>query len=352
MHSAKSAEHNALPRPKTMILAGDIGGTSTRLAVFDVQDGTLKPTVTEKFSSRAHNGLDEIVRQFVSAHNVQVEYATFGIAGPVRQGRAEATNLPWVVDAHELSGELGNVNVSLLNDLEANTYGIFELEPADLAVINGGSHSDTGNVAVISAGTGLGEAGATWDGSHYIIFATEGGHTDFAPRDDLEIALLQYMRQRIGGRVSYERVLSGPGLHMIYEFLRDTGRGTEEDWLRDELKQNDSSAVVSMHGLDGKSELCVSALDLFVTLYGAEAGNLALKMMALRGVYIGGGIAPKIIARLESGLFMDAFASKGRFEPMLRSIPIRVLLNDQAALLGAARFAAIHAEREKLAREI
>ncbi len=325
-----------------MILAGDIGGTSTRLAAFEVQDGHLKLTLGEKYSSRAHKGLDEIVGVFLRAHPVTVEYAVFGIAGPVRNGRVEATNLPWVVDAARLT-ELVTANVSLLNDLEANTYGIFELAPKDFAVINAGSPLDGGNIAVVSAGTGLGEAGAAWDGTRFVVFATEGGHTDFAPRDDLEIDLLQYMRRRLGGRVSYERVLSGPGLHMIYEFLRDTGRGVEEDWLREEMAQGDPSVVISQHGLDGKSELCVQALDLFVTLYGAEAGNLALKLMATRGVFIGGGIAPKIISKLQSGLFMDAFASKGRFEPLLRSIPVRVLLNDQAALLGAAHYAAIQA---------
>src|SRR5581483_5937771 len=189
------------------------------------------------------------------------------------------------------------------------------------AVINAGSPIDGGNIAGMSAGTGLGEAGAAWDGTRFVVFATEGGHTDFAPRDDLEIDLLQYMRRRLGGRVSYERVLSGPGLHMTYEFLRDTERGVEEDWLREEMAQGDPSAIISQHGLDGKSELCVQALDLSVTLYGAEAGNLVLKLMATRGVFIGGGIAPKIFSKLQSGLFMDAFASKGRFEPLLRSIP-------------------------------
>ncbi|MCC7164213.1 MAG: glucokinase [Anaerolineae bacterium] len=327
-----------------MILAGDIGGTSTRLAYFQVKDDKLVPVLTEKFSSRDHTGLEEIVREFLSKHSVKVEHAAFGIAGPVRRQRVEATNLPWVIDAAVLKSELVTAEVSLLNDLEANTYGIFELGPNDFAVLNVGNPVDPGNIAVISAGTGLGEAGATWDGSRFVVYATEGGHTDFAPRDELEIDLFLYVRRRLGGRVSYERILSGPGILTIYQFLRDTGRGIEEPWLRDELQGGgDPSAIVARNGLSAKSKLASHALDLFVELYGAEAGNLALKMMATRGIFIGGGIAPKILPRLQSGLFMQAFSEKGRFGNLLRSIPVRVLLNDQAALFGAARFAALQA---------
>lgn len=327
-----------------MILAGDIGGTSTRLAYFEVVNGRLKPVLSEKFSSREHKGLEEIVREFLQKHSFKVEHAAFGIAGPVRRQRVEATNLPWVVDAAVMKSELVTADVFLLNDLEANTYGIFELAPTDFAVINSGSPADSGNIAVISAGTGLGEAGATWDGTRFVVYATEGGHTDFAPRDELEIELLMYVRQRIGGRVSYERILSGPGIHMVYQFLRDRGHGVQEPWLSDELEQDDPAAVISQHGMDNTSELCARALDLFVALYGAEAGNLALKMMATRGVFVGGGIAPKILAKMTGGTFIDAFVEKGRFETLLRTIPVRVLLNDQAALLGAARFAGLQAK--------
>lgn len=324
-----------------MILAGDIGGTTTRLAYFQPEKGRLKSLISEKFSSRAHSGLEEIVRAFLNKHSVHVEHAAFGIAGPVRHQRVEATNLPWVIDAATLKSELVTADVFLLNDLEANTYGIFELAPTDFAVLNSGSPVDSGNIAVISAGTGLGEAGATWDGSRFVVYATEGGHADFAARDELEIELLLYVRQRLGGRVSYERLLSGPGIYTIYQFLRDTNRGTEDKWLREEMQHGDTSAIVSQHGLDGKSELCARALDLFVTIYGAEAGNLALKMMATRGVFIGGGIAPKILPKMQGGLFIKAFTEKGRFENLLRTIPVRILLNDQAALLGAARFAGL-----------
>ncbi|MBI4674628.1 MAG: glucokinase [Chloroflexi bacterium] len=330
-----------------MILAGDIGGTSTRLALFEVRGGQLAQILSEKFSSRAYKGLNEIVSEFMRANPIKVEHAAFGIAGPVRKGRVEATNLPWVVDAAALASELVTANVSLLNDLEANTYGIFELAPKDFAVINPGSPAEGGNIGVISAGTGLGEAGATWDGARFIVFATEGGHADFAPRDELEIDLLLYVQKRLEGRVSYERLLSGPGLYTIYEFLRDTERGVEEAWLRDELGDNDAAALIGQYGMEGKSELCMRALDLFVSIYGAEAGNLALKLMASRGIFVGGGIAPKILTKMQSGLFMDAFSAKGRFEELLRAIPVRVLLNDQAALLGAARYAGLQAGLER-----
>jgi glucokinase len=326
-----------------MILAGDIGGTSTRLAYFEVDNGKLKPVINERFSSRGRAGLEEIVLEFLRKYPVKVEFASFGIAGPVRNQRVEATNLPWVIDAASLKSSLVTTDVFLINDLEANTYGIFELQPTDFAVLNAGNPTEAGNIAVISAGTGLGEAGATWDGSRFVVYATEGGHTDFAPRNEIEIDLLLYMRKRLGGRVSYERLLSGPGVYNIYQFLRDTGRGTEEPWLRQEIEKDDPSAVVSRYGLEGKSELAVKTLDLFVELYGAEGGNLALKMMATRGVFIGGGIAPKILPRMLTGRFMDAFADKGRFEHLLRTVPVRILLNDQAALLGAARFAGLEA---------
>jgi glucokinase len=326
-----------------MILAGDIGGTSTRLAIFEVRGERLVQIESEKFPSRAYDGLDEIVKEFLQHHPAKIEHAAFGIAGPVIKGRVETTNLPWVIEASRLASELVTGSVSLLNDLEANTYGIFELTPKDFAVLNPGSPLEGGNIGIISAGTGLGEAGATWDGTRFIVFATEGGHTDFAPRTEEEIDLLRYGQQQFGAHVSYERFLSGPGLYTLYQFLRDTGRGTEENWLREEMQHTDPSAVIGQYGISGKSELCVRALDLFVTLYGAEAGNLALKLMATRGIFVGGGIAPKILPKLQSGAFMEAFTAKGRFTKALSAIPVRVLLNDQAALLGAARYAGLQA---------
>lgn len=323
-----------------IILAGDTGGTSTRLAYFELKDGRLVPVVVQQYRSREYRGLNEIVRTFVGAHPMPIAHAAFGIAGPVRGGRVQTPNLPWVVDGASLAGELGLPSVSLLNDLEANTYGVLALEPKDFALINAGVADPQGNVAVISAGTGLGEAGAIWDGARLTVFASEGGHSDFAPRNELEAELMLYVRKKYGEHASYERVLSGPGLYNVYQFLRDTGRGTEEDWLRDAMGDAAPAATISQMGLEGKSELCVRALDLFITLYGAEAGNWALKIKSTGGVYIGGGIAPKLLPKLQSRLFMDAFMEKGRLSTLLEAMPVAVVLNDQAALIGSAHLAA------------
>lgn len=323
-----------------MILAGDIGGTKTNLALFEADGVQLKPIVEATFPSHEHTGLEDIVQRFLSAHAVRVEQASFGVAGPVRHGRCEAVNLAWVVDAQPLACLLGLETVGLINDLEANAYGIAALTPQDLIVLNAGTPEAEGNAAVIAAGTGLGEAGLYWDGKRHRPFASEGGHADFAPRRALEVELLRYLLAEFE-HVSWERVLSGPGLYNVYRFLRDTGRGVEPPWLRKEMRQHDPSAAISRAGLAGTCGLCVQALDLFVSLYGAEAGNLALKVMATGGVFIGGGIAPKIIDKLKAGTFMQAFMGKGRLKPLLEAMPVRVILNDKTALLGAARYAAL-----------
>jgi glucokinase len=325
-----------------MILAGDVGGTSTRLAFFNVEGGRLKLAVEQTYPSRDHGSLDEILRVFISTHQQAADCAAFGIAGPVRRGRVETPNLSWVVEAESLERELGLKSIGLINDLEANAYGIATLAEEDFEVLNAGAPDATGNAAVISAGTGLGEAGLFWDGARHHPFACEGGHADFSPRNEIEIELLRYLLGRFG-HVSWERVVSGPGLYSIYEFLRDTGRGEEPAWLAAEVRQNDPSLVVSQHGLQNAAPICVEALDLFVSLYGAEAGNLALKMMATGGIYLGGGIAPKIAGKLKDPSFMAAFVNKGRFKSLLADIPVRVILNDKTALFGAARYAALQA---------
>jgi glucokinase len=322
-----------------MILAGDVGGTHTRLAVFDDTGGRLTPAAEATFPSREHGSLEAVLLKFNAAHLLSIDRACFGVAGPVRNGRCDATNLAWVVDARLLARELRLQAVGLINDLEANAWGIGVLEPDDLALLNPGAPDAEGNQAIISAGTGLGEAGLTWDGKQHRPFATEGGHSDFAPRNHLEVELLEYLLTQFH-RVSYERVVSGPGLLNIYRFLRDTGRGEEPAWLAERMRDQDPGAVISQAGLEGKSDLCVEALDLFVSLYGAEAGNLALKVLATGGVYLGGGIAPKIIRKLQDPIFLNAFTAKGRMKPLLQAIPVRVILNDKTALLGAARYAA------------
>jgi glucokinase len=325
-----------------MILAGDIGGTNSRLAFFREHGGRLEPVVEATYPSRDHATLEAIVKTFVSAHDLPIDVACFGVAGPVRHGRSDTTNLPWDVDARELARALRLRTVGLLNDLEAHAYGIAMLAPADLVTLNQGAADASGNAAVIAAGTGLGEAGLYWDGQRHLPFAGEGGHASFAPSDPLQIELLRFLSHEFG-HVSWERVLSGPGLLNIYRFLRDSGHGEEPDWLAHAMHEQDPAAVISQAALADTSALCRQALDLFVVLYGAEAGNMALRLMATAGVYVGGGIAPKILRKLTDSTFMAAFVAKGRLEPVLQQIPVRIIMNDKVALLGAARFAMLWA---------
>ena len=324
-----------------MILAGDIGGTNTRLAFFEGTPDRLRAVQVEIFPSAHFAGPVEIVRKFLETHKQPVEAACFGLPGAVVNGRVETTNLPWVVDSGHMTAELGLAQVQLINDLYANAHGIALLAESDFVVLNPGILNASGNRALISAGTGLGEAGLYADAQGvYHPFPSEGGHTDFAPRNDLEMELLRYLLGRFE-HVSYERVLSGPGLHNLYLFLRDTGRGEEPTWLAEQIVQGDPPAAISKSALEGTSEICVQALDMFVSLYGAEAGNLALKMLATGGAYVGGGIAPKIIRKLSSTVFMKSFTAKGRIGGVLKEIPVRVITNDKTALLGAGRVAAL-----------
>lgn len=320
-----------------MILAGDIGGTNTRLGLFGMDDKRPRVVVEQTFPSREHKSLDEIVRQFLGEDAPTIKRACFGVAGPIRDRQSRPSNLPWVVDADQLAALFGFEAVTLINDLEASAFGLAALEAKDFAVLNEGAQESEGNTAIISAGTGLGEAGLHFEGRGKVRrpFASEGGHADFAPRNELEMELLRYLIPQFN-HVSYERVLSGPGLLNIYAFLRDTGRGEEATWLAEEMQGAAPATVITRAALEGKSELCMRALDLFVSIYGAEAGNLALKMKATGGVFLGGGIAPRIIDKLKSPAFMEAFTAKGRMRPLLEAVPVRVILNDMTALIGAA----------------
>lgn len=321
-----------------MILAGDIGGTKTRIALFDDLT-SYQPVAEERFPSGGFPSLDAVVQRFRQTHAQPVAAACFGVAGPVENGRCEATNLPWIVDAARLAALLGLSRVGLVNDLEANAYGIATLGADDFLTLAPGDDTPVGNAALIAAGTGLGEAGLYWDGGQFRPFACEGGHSTFSPRTDLELRLLQWLRTSFA-HVSWERVLSGPGLVNVYRFLREDSCAEEPAWLTDQMRQGDPAAAISQAALAGTNPTCVHALDLFVALYGAEAGNLALKLMATGGVYIGGGIAPKIVTKLGDGAFVRAFVAKGRMEPLLKTMPVRVILNDRTALRGAARHAA------------
>lgn len=325
-----------------MILAGDIGGTKVNLAFFELRERGLTATATGTYPSREHASLEEIVRIFVAAHTLKVDYACFGIAGPVKGGRVEVTNLPWVIDSRDLARALTARQVWLINDLEANAHGIGGLAPEDFFELNRGQPDNAGNLAIISAGTGLGEAGLLWDGNRHLAIASEGGHANFAPRTDLDFELLRYLRDRLG-EVSWENVLSGPGVVNIYDFLRDTKHGEEPAWLTEEFTKGDRAAAITRAGLEGKCPLCIQTLDLLVTYYGMEAGNLGLKLFATGGVYVGGGVAPKILPKLRDGTFLKAFIGQGRMKNLLASMPVRVILNDKTALIGAARYAAVRA---------
>lgn len=317
-----------------MILAGDIGGTHTRLALFEKgkQIGEEK-----KYESPRYPSLEKIGEEFLRETGAKVKKACFGVAGPVRDGVCKATNLPWVIQAKALGLHLSISSVFLLNDLEANAWGIKALKKEDLYVLQEG-REQKGNQAIISAGTGLGEAGMFWDGEEHRPFACEGGHTDFAPRDEEEVALFLYLKKRFG-HVSYERVVSGPGLCSVYQFLVETGREKEMPAVRKAMEKGEAARVVSEWGKEGKDLACEKAVDWWVSLYGAEAGNVALKFLSLGGLFVGGGIAPQLIEKLKKGPFLSSFRQKGRFQDLLSTIAIRVVMNDNAALLGAAYYA-------------
>jgi glucokinase len=323
-----------------MILAGDIGGTHARLAYFQPQNGHLRLISERTFPSREHSELGEIVSQFLDDSGTRPEAACFGIAGPVRNGRVETSNLPWVVEQSRLAKQIHLPATLLINDLEASAWGIGALAAGDFVALNRVQGSAVGNQAVIAPGTGLGEAGLFWDGSRHHVFACEGGHTDFGPQGDLQIELVRFLQVRFG-HVSYERILSGPGLVNVYEFLRDSGCGKELPEFAAALKQGDAAAVISGAALEGTNELAEKALDVWIAVYGAEAANLALKIMATGGLFLAGGISPKILAKLKGAVFMRSFLDKGRLRPLLESIPVEVVTNEKAGLLGAARCAAV-----------
>jgi glucokinase len=325
-----------------MILAGDIGGTHARIATFTLDGWRVKLAREEIYPSHEHQNLESAVRAFLTTHQVTVTTACFGVAGPVRKGIAVLPNLRWTVDASSLAHEIGIERAGVINDLEANAYGIAALDASDLSIINPGAADATGNAAVISAGTGLGEAGLYWDGKILRPFACEGGHADFAPSDPYQTEILEWLQKQYT-HVSWERVLSGEGIFNVYRFLRDTGRGEEPVWLREELKNEDPPPVITRAALEKSSALCEMALDLFIVLLGAEAANLALKIMATSGIYLGGGIVPRILSKLKEPAFVRAFTNKGRMSDLLSAIPVKVILNDSAALLGAARCAALAA---------
>jgi glucokinase len=319
-----------------MILAGDIGGTKSHLALFSESADGLVFVREHLFHSSQFASIEALTTSFLGTE-AGLTAVALGIPGPVVEGRARATNLPWSVDSVTLRDALHIDHVSLLNDLEATAYGIATLTPGQLCTVNAGV-CKPGNMALIAAGTGLGEAALHWDGQQHWPSPSEGGHSDFAPRNAIEIELLQWLIEQFG-HVSWERVLSGPGLSNLYQFLRDTGKAPESPVVAQRMAKSDPNAVITELGLAESDPLCVKALDLFVTLYGSEAGNLALKTLSLGGVYVGGGIAPRISKKFSEPAFFKAFHEKGRMQELLLTMPLYVILDPNTGLYGAAAFA-------------
>jgi glucokinase len=326
---------------RTMILAGEIGATRTRLAAFETEGSRLKLAVEKNYPSQQHAGLSEIIDAFIKTEGILVHRACFGVAGPVRRGRSKISNLPWVIDSRDLAKQLKLDSVGMLNDLEAYAYGIDALDSKDFVTLNEGSEDAEGNRAVISARTGLGVAGLYWDGYRHHPFGCEGGHSDFAPRNPLEIELLTYLQKKYG-RISCERLLSGPGIKNIYDFLRDTQKAEEPQWLKDQMAAApDAPALISRLAAEGKAPICDRTMSIFVSIYGAETGNVALNFLSTGGIYIGGSVAAKNVSKMKDPIFMQAFLDKGRMVPLLKEMPVTIVLNDDSGLIGAARYTLI-----------
>jgi glucokinase len=325
---------------KAAVLAGDIGGTKTLLGLYRVEGGALALLREKLYATRDFKTLEEVASDFLSGAPA-IDAACFGVPGPIIGGVSHATNVPWTMEERALAQALGVPGARLINDLEATAYGMLQLKASDMAVLQAGdAPAAPAPIVVIAAGTGLGEAGLVpLENGRWRSIATEGGHSDFAPRGPEQIELLEFLSNEFD-HVSFERVLSGPGLVNIYKFLKSRGTDAEPQWLTDEFAgATDAAAVISDAALKGRDARCVEALRVFVDIYGAEAANLTLKFMALGGVYVGGGIAPKILARLTTGDFVRAFLAKGRLDKVLARIPVRVSLNPGAGLIGAARCA-------------
>jgi len=318
------------------LLAGDVGATKTMLGIYAAAKGPREPLTEAFFSSSQYPSLVALVREFLSQAKLAVEEACFGVAGPVINGRVSMLNLSWRLDQAVLKKELKLRSVVLINDVEATALGVPLLKTSELHSLNKGEEIKDGTKAIIAPGTGLGEAFLTWEGARYCAHASEGGQVDFAPTNLLEVDLLSHLRDQ-WGHVSYERVCSGPALPSLYAYLKESGYAEEPAWLAQRLAETgDQGAVIVEAAIEKKTQLCIGALDLFCSILGAEAGNLALKVMALGGVYLGGGMPPRIVTLLEKGPFLEAFRSKGRLSEMMARIPVYIILNPRTALIGAA----------------
>ncbi len=319
-----------------MILAGDIGGTKTLLASFQQTDFGWECKQRQLFQSGEYKSFNQILDEFIeSDSSINIQAACIGVAGPVLNGNCDTTNLPWSLKTAEIRTILKTSRVKLLNDLEATAWGVHSQQQKDIVELNPDAEKSTGNIAVLAAGTGLGEAIICWDGEEYHVMASEGGHTDFAPNSAQEIALLEFLNRKYPEHVSYERLVSGEGLYNIYQFLRDCGTDQQNNEIERQIKTGDPAAIIGQAAISGHDLLCEEALNLFCKMYGAEAGNLALKCLPYGGVYLAGGIAAKILPFLQNGSFIQAFLGKGRYKNILQKIPVRVCLNSDVALSGA-----------------
>jgi glucokinase len=320
------------------VLVGDIGGTKTALGLAGVHRDQVELEVTREYPSANFDSLEAVVQRYLDETGIDARFAAFAVAGPVRGRRSQATNLPWDIDADAMEQSLGLNGVALLNDLEATAWGLGALQPEDMAEIHPGEPA-IGNRCVVAAGTGLGQAGLFWDGLRHHPFATEGGHADFAPADELECALLAALKTTFG-HVSWERLVSGQGIRNIYGVLRNFRGGAEPEVIRVALADGDASAAIAQAAAQRLCPVCVETMDLFFRLYGREAGNMALKQMARGGVYLAGGIAPKNLDALRRSAFLDGFFDKGRLEPLMRAMPVHVIVQPNTPLIGAARYLA------------
>jgi glucokinase len=320
------------------VLAGDIGGTSARLAIVEVDTDAVRVVHSQRFTSKDFPRLAPIVRAFLTDVVERPSRACFAIACPVFDGKCRGTNLAWDIDVRALREAIGVPRTEVINDLQAIGHGLRRLGPTDLLPLQVGEPNERGVVAVIGAGTGLGEAFVTRRGDTYQVHSSEGGHTSFGAQSDLECGLQRWLAKRFG-HVSYERIVSGPGLVSIYQYLRESGEAEEQAGVRSEMERADPAAVISRLGLAGTDQLCVRALDMFVSAYGAKAGNFALTVMATGGMYIAGGIAPRIAPKLRDGAFMTAFRDKGRLSDVLARIPVNIVTNPHVGLIGAAMVA-------------
>ena len=318
------------------ILAGDIGGTKTVLALISAENGVGRPSRQARFASGEHESLEVIIHAFLADCETTPQIASFGVAGPVIGRRAKITNLPWVIDADAIGETFGIPTVHLLNDLEAIATAVPHLAAGDLCTLNAGRPDPAGTKAVIAPGTGLGMSFLTWTGERYQAHPTEGGHASFAPATPEQVELLAYLARRFG-HVSYERVCSGSGIPNLYDYLLTSGGSVEPEWLRQALSEAvDPTPIIVTAGLERRAEICVGALDMFVRILGGVVGNVALKVLATGGLYLGGGIPPRILSRLRQPDFLAAIAHKGRFSELLSGIPVHVILDPHAALHGAA----------------